>query len=290
MPLNSPIDEHGALFVVATPIGNLEDVTYRAVRVLREADMVLAEDTRLTKKLLAAHEIFAPLLSLHEHNEEDRTPMVLKRIRSGQRVALVSDAGTPGISDPGFHLVREAAAAGFTVHPIPGPSAAIAALSVSGLPTDTFLFAGFLPKKAARRRQKLELLDHVPATLIFYESPHRISDLLKEAAEILGDREAVLAREVTKLHEEFLRGTLKEIGGAVAERTSVKGECTLLVAGAPEIPPSDEKTVESAVRQGLADRHLSASRLAAEIAREHNVPKSHVYEMILRMRSGRQTN
>ena len=198
----------GRLYVTATPLGNLEDMTLRGIRVLREVSLIACEDTRRTAVLLRAHGITTPVTSYFEHNERWKGGKILEALRAGRDVALVSDAGTPGVSDPGYRLVRDARAAGIPVVPVPGPSAAIAALSVSGLPTDRFLFVGFLPAKAAARRKALEELAAVRETMVFYESPVRVVDALSDMAEVLGDREAFLCREATKLHEEYIRGTL----------------------------------------------------------------------------------
>jgi 16S rRNA (cytidine1402-2'-O)-methyltransferase len=282
MPLNLPASEGGTLYVTATPIGNLEDLSPRALAALRDADLVLAEDTRRTRGLFAAKDIHTPLVSLHEHNERERTPMALARLARGERLALVSDAGTPGISDPGRLLIAEAAAAGFAVVPVPGPNAAVAALSASGLPAEPFYFLGFPHRKAGKRRAQLEALARLPATLVFYESPRRIAELLGELADTLGNRSAVLARELTKLHEEFLRGPLLDIQAALAVREEVPGECVLLVEGAPEPCPEDGATVEAAVREALASGE-SPSRAAARIAREMRVSRREVYGLAVRL-------
>jgi 16S rRNA (cytidine1402-2'-O)-methyltransferase len=201
----------GTLFVVSTPIGNLEDLTYRAVRVLSEVDIVACEDTRHSQKLLHHYGIKTKTVSYHEHNERDRAGELLASIKSGLDVAVVSDAGTPGISDPGFRVVQMALAAGLRVVPIPGPTALVSALVASGLPSDEFFFAGFLPPRSGARRTRLADLLAIPSTLIFYEAPHRIVASLEDAREILGERQAVVARELTKLHEEIVRGRLSEL-------------------------------------------------------------------------------
>jgi 16S rRNA (cytidine1402-2'-O)-methyltransferase len=222
----------GTLFVVATPLGNLEDVTLRAVRVLREASLIACEDTRRTARLLSAHGIATPTTSYFEHNEDWKGERILEALRQGRDVALVSDAGTPGVSDPGYRLVRDARAEGLPVVPVPGPSAAVTALSVSGLPTDRFLFVGFLPARRAARRRALEELADRPETLVVYESPHRLLEALGDLREVLGDREAFLCREATKVHEEYRRGTLRALHDLLAARDEVKGEVVLVVAGA----------------------------------------------------------
>ncbi len=221
------------LYVVATPIGNLDDITVRAVAVLGAVDAILAEDTRHSRTLLTHHGIARPLLSLHEHNESERIPVLLDRLRAGQSLALISDAGTPLISDPGFPLVRAVRAAGLAIHPVPGPCAAIAALSVAGLACERFCFEGFLPARPGPRRQCLEALRAEPRTLVFYESGHRIEETLAAMVEVFGaEREGVLARELTKLFETVLVGSLADIAARVAaDPDQRRGEFVLLVAG-----------------------------------------------------------
>jgi 16S rRNA (cytidine1402-2'-O)-methyltransferase len=220
----------GKLFVVGTPIGNLEDITFRAVRVLREADVVAAEDTRRTGVLLAHFEIRKPLVSCHEFNEARRSAELLQRLRDGARVALVSDAGMPTLSDPGLRMVRAALEAGISVEIIPGPSAITAALAGSGLAAEPFLFYGFLPHKSAQRRKVLTELAPLPWTLVFFESPHRIVKSLSDLREVLGNRHVVLARELTKKFEEFMRGDLDGLLKMLENRTA-KGEITLVIEG-----------------------------------------------------------
>jgi len=217
--------------VVATPIGNLEDITYRAIKVLSKVSFIAAEDTRWTKKLLNHYQIKARLISYHEHNEEKRAEELVNLLLKGEDIALVSNAGTPGISDPGYRLVQRAAETDIEVIPIPGASAVIAALSVSGLPTDSFFFSGFLPRKKGKRERRLKELKDLASTLIFYEAPHRIERTLAEMEEILGDREMVLARELTKLHEEVIRGRISSIKEKLAGK-KVRGEITLIIRGA----------------------------------------------------------
>jgi 16S rRNA (cytidine1402-2'-O)-methyltransferase len=240
------------LYLVATPIGNLEDVTRRAERVLREADGVVCEDRRVTSRLLRHLGIARPLALYHEHNAEAVRPGLLNRLQAGEALALVSDAGTPAVSDPGFKLVREAAALGVAVHPIPGPSAVLAALVASGLPTDRFLFAGFLPPRSSARRRALEELAAVPATLVLFEAPGRLAALLGDAAAVLGPRPAAIARELTKLYEELRRGSLAELAAAHAGAEPPRGELVVVIAP-PEAPhrEADDAAVDSLLRAAL---------------------------------------
>ncbi len=220
----------GILYLVSTPIGNLEDITLRALRILKEVDLIAAEDTRRTLLLLNHFGMGAPLTSFFEGNERKKKEWILSRLIQGDRIALVSDAGTPGISDPGYRLVRLAIEHGISVIPIPGPSAVITALSVSGLPTDAFLFKGFLPNKSKRRRDLLKQLEGVKETLIFYESPHRLTETLQDILEVLGDREMALTRELTKRYEEVLRGKVSELLKQISGK-KCKGEITLVISG-----------------------------------------------------------
>ena len=233
-PFKSPIPTdnslQGTLYIVSTPIGNMEDITLRALRILKEVDLIAAEDTRRTGLLLKHFGIQAPLTSYFEGNELKKREFILSKLKEGKHIALVSDAGTPGISDPGFRLIQLAIESQIPIVPIPGPSAAITALSVSGLPTDAFLFKGFLPHKSKKRRDLLKQLEEVKETLVFYESPHRISETLKDILEILGDREIVLTRELTKVYEEIIRGKVSEIQDQIGDR-KLKGEITLLISG-----------------------------------------------------------
>jgi 16S rRNA (cytidine1402-2'-O)-methyltransferase len=230
METNQTERNKGILYVVSTPIGNLEDITLRALRILKEVDLIAAEDTRRTLLLLRYFDIHAPMTSFFEGNELKKRDFILSRLNQGERIALVSDAGTPGISDPGYRLIRLAIEHLIPVIPIPGPSAVITALSISGLPTDAFLFKGFFPNKTKKRRDLLKQLEEVKETLIFYESPHRIIETLEDIFEVLGDREIVLTRELTKMYEEILRGKVSEIQMALREK-KIKGEITLLVSG-----------------------------------------------------------
>ena len=277
----------GTLYVVATPIGNPEDITLRAIRVLAEVDWVAAEDTRHTRRLLGRHGLSAPLISFYEHNEQRRTAELIRRLAEGTSGALVSTAGTPTVSDPGYRLVTAAAKAGIPVVPVPGPTAAAAALSASGLPTDAFVFVGFPPKKPNALRRLLERLAADEKTLIFYESPVRIVSFLEAAEAAFSDRRAVLAREMTKPHEEFLRGRLSEIRRVLSERAAVKGECTLLVAGSTDAGEPSEAVLAEAVGQAL-DAGLSVSAAAKTVAGRYSVPRGRVYETALALKKRRR--
>ena len=270
----------GTLYVVATPIGNLEDVTVRALRVLREVALVACEDTRRTRHLLHAHGIATATTSYFEHNEKWKGGRILEALRAGRSVALVSDAGTPGISDPGFRLVREARAEGLPVVPVPGPSAAVAALSVSGLPTDRFLFVGFLPSRAGARKKALAELAAVRETLVVYESPVRVVPALLDMIGALGDREAFLCREATKVHEEYARGTLSAIRARLDARAEVKGEIVLVVAGAAEEAAAATGTVAETYAR-LTAEGMTRREAVKETARRHDLPAREVYALVL---------
>jgi len=272
----------GTLYVVATPIGNLEDITYRAVRVLREADLIACEDTRQTRKLLDHFDIRKPTVSYHEHNEAERATELVERLKAGETIALVSDAGAPLISDPGYRLVHAAIDAGVAVQPLPGPSASLAALQASGLPTDAFHFAGFLPAKTGQRAKLLESLSGEQATLIFYEAPHRVLEALEAIESALGPRPVVVARELTKIHEEFLRGTAAEIRAQLATRDSVKGEITILV-GKAEGPPPDKTPVGDAV-EALVGNGVPRMDAIKQVARRRGLSKREVYDQVLKER------
>ncbi|MCZ2075246.1 MAG: 16S rRNA (cytidine(1402)-2'-O)-methyltransferase [Bryobacterales bacterium] len=265
----------GTLFVVSTPIGNLDDLTFRAVRVLKEAAVIACEDTRHTKKLLDHYGIKRPLLSYHEHNEHERAAELVSRLQRGESVALVSDAGTPLLSDPGYRIVARARQEGIPVVPLPGASALLAALAASGLPMDAFHFAGFLPPKSAARRKLLESLRGEHATLVFYEAPHRILEALADVEAILGQRDVVVARELTKVHEEFLRGTAAEIRQSLAARGSVKGEITLLVARGGQAG-AGSGSVEEAV-EALSAAGMPRMEAIKTVARERGLSKREVY-------------
>jgi len=276
--------ERGTLQVVATPIGNLADLSPRAQQVLGGADVIAAEDTRRTLQLLQSLGISRPLVSLFEHNESQRVPRLLERLAAGQSVALVSDAGTPLLSDPGFELVRAASRAGFAVQAIPGPSAITAALAVAGLPTQRFCFEGFLPARAAERRRALAALAHEPRTLVFFEAPHRIRAMLADlAAEFGAQREAVVTRELTKAHESIYRGTLAELGlTAARDENFERGEITLVVAGAT---PADAAAADPAQLRRTVDvllKELPPGRAAAVAAQLTGATRAAAYALALR--------
>ena len=262
----------GTLYVVSTPIGNLEDITHRAIRVLGEVDLIACEDTRHTHKLLQHYGISTKTISYHEHNEQERSGELIDLLLRGTNVAVVSDAGTPGISDPGFRLIRLAVAKQVQVVPIPGPSALVTALVASGLPTDEFFFGGFLPARSGARQTRLNELRSVPGTLIFYEAPHRLAATLKDAFEILGEREAVIARELTKLHEEIARGRLSELAARFSSAETARGEIVLIVdrnmiesetmPAAPRI--SMVELVERLEHEGL-DHRVALKKAAREL-------------------------
>ncbi len=274
--------EAGQLFIVATPIGNLEDITFRAVRVLRECSLIAAEDTRISRRLAAKYGIETPMIALHEHNEEARTQSLIERLGRGERIALISDAGTPLVSDPGFVLVRAAIEAGIRVVPVPGPSSLLAALCASGLPALPFHFLGFPPRSGRARTHAFEAALRLPGTLIWLESPRRLARTLKDLAATLGgERPAVVARELTKLHEEFVRGTLDELATRFADR-EVRGEVVVLVGpgagAAPAEAASDEAILAALNDPELAE--LPPSRRAARVARRFGVERSRVYRLL----------
>jgi 16S rRNA (cytidine1402-2'-O)-methyltransferase len=272
------------LYLVATPIGNLEDITLRAVRVLKEADLIACEDTRQTQKLLNHYGIATRTTSYHEHNEMTRSAELVLDLEGGARIALVTDAGMPGISDPGFRLISLAIRHHIAVIPIPGPSAFLAALVASGLPTDAFRFSGFLPPKSGQRRQMLESIKESPRTQVFYEAPHRLKEAVQDVVAILGgDRHLVVAREVTKIHEEFLRGRASEILETLNARGDVKGEITLLIGKAEDTERKAATiNVRDRIQQVMAQEKLDEKAALKRIAKEMGVSKSEAYRELQR--------
>jgi 16S rRNA (cytidine1402-2'-O)-methyltransferase len=274
--LESPLSS--GLYVVATPIGNLGDITIRALSVLARADVILCEDTRHSRTLLAHYAIATPTRPYHEHNAARERPRVLRELEGGGRIALISDAGTPLVSDPGWKLVQAALEAGHRVEALPGPSAALTAVCVAGLPTDAFLFAGFLPPKSGARRARITELKAVPGTLVFFEAPSRVAETLADLAASLGDRPAALARELTKLHEEVRRASLAELAAETAGG-SVKGEVVIIVGPPQKAEVSDADIAE---RLGSALEEMSLRDASKVVAEALGVPKSRVYELGLR--------
>jgi len=275
----------GTLYVVATPIGHRDDITLRALKILEQVDLIAAEDTRKTRRYLDQHGIRGRFISYHEHNENERTPQILARLASGASIALVSNAGTPTVSDPGYRLITSAIGNEVPIVPVPGVCAAAAALSVAGLPTDTFTFTGFLPKKKGKRSQQLGELANASRTLIFYESPNRITSLINEIIDAMGNRNGVLAREMTKRHEEFIRGSLAEILKILEARPGIKGECTLLVTGQDENCSVEWETVKGEIQDQLKSATESVSSLAKKISRKYALPKNRVYQEALKIRA-----
>jgi 16S rRNA (cytidine1402-2'-O)-methyltransferase len=279
------------LYLVATPIGNLEDITLRALRVLRSVDQIACEDTRQTQKLLNHFEIRTPTVSYHMHNEGPRTEELTAELKQGARIAVVSDAGTPGIADPGGQIATAAIAAGINVFPIPGANAAISGLIASGLPTDQFIFHGFLPAKAGQRKTALEELVRGEATHIFYEAPHRILDTLADVEAIFGaSQQVVIARELTKLHEEFLRGPVGELRSQLTARASVRGEIVLIFAASPTENPSEKKKASLAdgVAALMKSEGISEMDALKRVARERGIGKSEAYRELQREQNRRR--
>jgi 16S rRNA (cytidine1402-2'-O)-methyltransferase len=273
------------LYLVATPIGNLEDITLRALRVLRSVDRIACEDTRQTQKLLNHFEIHSPTVSYHMHNEGSRTEELIAELKQGARIAVVSDAGTPGIADPGGQIAAAAIAAGIDVFPIPGANAAISALIASGLPTDHFVFHGFLPAKAGQRKTALEELVRGDLTNVFYEAPHRILDTLADLEAVFGaSQHVVIARELTKLHEEFLRGPVSELRSLLAARASVRGEIVLMLALSPDESSSEKKKTSFAIEVAALMKSEGIGEMDAlkRVARERGIGKSEAYRELQR--------
>lgn len=270
----------GTLYIVATPIGNLEDMTFRAVRILKEVDLIAAEDTRHTRKLLTHFGISTSLTTYHDHNESLKTPYLIAKLKDGLSLAIVTDAGTPCIADPGYRVVRAAAEEGIAVVPIPGASATMAALSASGLPTDEFVFAGFLSAKSGKRRERLLELKSERRLLVFYEAPHRLASTLSDMAEIFGLREAIVARELTKIYEEFSRTTLHELAVHFKD-VPARGEVVILVApGDIEKPPAD---LEGMLR-GLLANGVTVKDAVRQVADVTGEPRTRVYETALALK------
>lgn len=277
----------GTLYLVATPIGNLEDLTYRARRILAEVDLIACEDTRHTRHLLTHYGITTPTVSFHEHNEAARTSELLQRLQRGEDVALVSDAGTPAVSDPGYPLVREAAAAGISVVSVPGPSAVMAALTVSGLPPDRFVFLGFLPRRLGERRRALEAAAALPWTLVFFEAPHRITAVLEDIEAVLGDRRVALARELTKKFEEVFRGTVAGALGHLRAHAP-RGEFTIVVEGTGETGKQKEGEADAGERmRALLDAGLPPAEAVQDVMRTAGLTRRQAYDLMLRARGKR---
>jgi 16S rRNA (cytidine1402-2'-O)-methyltransferase len=276
---------HSALFLVATPIGNLEDISIRALRVLKEVDLIACEDTRHTARMLHHYGISTPCESHHEHNENIHNRRLLTLLQEGKSIALVSDAGTPLLSDPGYTLVSACREAGLAVVPVPGPSAIAAALTGSGLPTDSFFFAGFLPPKQGMRRRRLQEIAAVPATLVFYEAPHRLLAALEDMVEILGARQTCVARELTKIHEEWVRGTLPEILAELTSRPHLRGEITLVVDRGAVVALPAEASWPPSIAQHLHDemQKTGAARKEAlkAVARQRGISRRDAYRLLL---------
>lgn len=289
MSMSDRETEEGKLYVVATPIGNLEDMTFRAINTLQKVDLIAAEDTRHTGKLLQHFQIKTPQISYHQHNQQKRTPELVEKLLQGQAIALVTDAGMPGISDPGYELVKACVEANILIVPIPGVSASITALSASGLPTNRFIFEGFLPAKGKQRNESLEALANSLLTIVLYESPHHLRTTLKDLANVLGeDRKIVLARELTKLHEEFWRGT---IGEAIIdyEKREPKGEFTLVIAGAEFEKANLSDSAIKAELQELIVGGMSRSQASRQLAKQTNLSRSQIYQIALTI-EGKEEN
>jgi 16S rRNA (cytidine1402-2'-O)-methyltransferase len=282
-PLEPTHGEPGKLYVVGTPIGNLEDITLRAIRILKEVNLIACEDTRRTQKLLNAYKIKTPTVSYHEHNEMTRAPELIIQMEEGSSIALVADAGMPVVSDPGFRLVHLAVRHNIPVVPVPGASAFIAALAASGLAADKFRFLGFLPSKKSDRRKTLEGQKDAVKTLVFYEAPHRLLEMLKDAREILGEREVVIAREVTKVHEEFVRGPISKAIETFQQRAP-KGEFTVLIglpATAEDAPqPTSAASLQAEIQAVMKERQIDERAALKMVARARGVSKSDAYRQL----------
>jgi 16S rRNA (cytidine1402-2'-O)-methyltransferase len=272
----------GVLYIVATPIGNLEDITLRALRILKEVDLIAAEDTRQTRKLLNHYGISTALTSYYDEIESSKSVDLIGQLKTGKQIALVSDAGTPLLSDPGFKLVQAAVRNAIRIVPLPGPSALTTALSASGLPVERFVFEGFLPARKKERRERLSALREETRTLVFFEAPHRLDESLSDLLEVLGDREAVLAREVTKIHEEFVRGKLRELVEELAGK-SLKGELTIMLQGAKGSAAPTEAILRAEI-QGLQTQGLRIKEIAELLGEKYSYPKREIYRLAVEMR------
>jgi probable S-adenosylmethionine-dependent methyltransferase, YraL family len=273
----------GKLYIVSTPIGNLEDITLRALRVLKDVDLIACEDTRVTKKLISRYEIQKPLTSYHEHNEREKAEGLLTLLESGKNIALVSDAGTPGVSDPGYRLASLASEKGVEVISIPGASAAIAALSVSGLPTSRFAFFGFLPKSVKKRKEFLEQVRRYPETLVFYESPRRVLETLLSIHEAFGDRRVSVSRELTKIFEETLRGEISNIIDTLRERKEIRGELTIVVEGAGDVREESSEVSVGKQLEVYKEAGFSLKDSVKEVSENSKTSKSKVYKEALKV-------
>jgi len=272
----------GILYLVATPIGNLEDITLRALRILKEADLIACEDTRHTAKLLTHYGINTPRQSYHQFNEESRARQFIQMLRDGKNIALVSDSGTPLVSDPGYEIVAACRREGIQVVPIPGPSAAIAALIGSGLPSDSFFFAGFLPSRGSIRKRRLEKLAGLPATLIFYEAPHRLLSSLEDMAAILGPRRAAIARELTKVHEEFLHGDLPELLELMRARPKIQGEITIVVerGESTQVAAIWPASIRQHLEQEMQKTGLPRNEALKSVAKQRGLTRREAYNQL----------
>jgi 16S rRNA (cytidine1402-2'-O)-methyltransferase len=274
----------GRLYLVATPVGNLEDITLRALRILKEVDLVACEDTRHTAKLLTRYEIRTPRESYHKYNEESRALQLIEMLREGKNIALVSDSGTPLVSDPGYEIVSSCRREGIEVIPIPGPSAAIAALTGSGLPSDSFFFAGFLPPKSSQRKRRLEELAGIPATMILYEAPHRLLTCLDDMNAVWGPRRCCIARELTKIHEEFVQGTIPELIEIFHARPSVQGEITIIIERGEDVPETIEypESLKEHLEEEIRKTGLSRNEALKSVAIKRGMTRREAYNELLK--------
>lgn len=277
----------GTLYIVSTPIGNLEDITLRALNVLKSVQIIASEDTRHTQTLLRHYDIDTPQTSYHDHNKEEKGAVLISKLTEGNSIALVSDAGTPGISDPGYYLINRAIEEGIKISPVPGPSASIAALSISGLPTDAFVFEGFLPSKKTARLKKLREISTGDHTIIFFEAPHRLTATLIDMKEILGDRRIVLTRELTKVFEEVIRGRVSEVIDIIGSRR-LKGEITIIVEGARIEDEVEVISLEDYLKMLIEEKGLSLKDAVSRASRDLDIPKNRVYKEALHLVSSKQ--